>query len=53
MSTIRLTVAQALVRFLAEQHSERDGVRERLIAERTSTYLTYLNANGLGRGGAA
>ena len=31
MSTIRLTVAQALVRFLARQYSERDGVRERLI----------------------
>ncbi len=31
MSTIRLTVAQALVRFLAQQYSERDGVRERLI----------------------
>ncbi|MEE1650262.1 3D-(3,5/4)-trihydroxycyclohexane-1,2-dione acylhydrolase (decyclizing) [Brachybacterium sp. J144] len=29
--TIRLTVAQALVRFLAAQHSERDGVRQRLI----------------------
>ena len=32
MSTVRLTVAQALVRFLASQHSERDGVRQRLIA---------------------
>jgi 3D-(3,5/4)-trihydroxycyclohexane-1,2-dione acylhydrolase (decyclizing) len=31
MSTIRLTVAQAVVRFLACQHSERDGVRQRLI----------------------
>ena len=30
--TVRLTVAQALVRFLANQHSERDGVRQRLIA---------------------
>src|SRR5438105_122218 len=29
--TIRLTVAQALVRFLTQQYSERDGVRERLI----------------------
>jgi 3D-(3,5/4)-trihydroxycyclohexane-1,2-dione acylhydrolase (decyclizing) len=28
----RLTVAQALVRFLAAQHTERDGVRRRLIA---------------------
>ncbi|MFF9313935.1 3D-(3,5/4)-trihydroxycyclohexane-1,2-dione acylhydrolase (decyclizing) [Streptomyces sp. NPDC014748] len=31
-STVRLTVAQALVRFLAAQHTERDGVRHRLIA---------------------
>lgn len=29
--TIRLTTAQALVRFLAVQHSERDGRRQRLI----------------------
>ena len=29
--TVRLTVAQAVVRFLANQHSERDGVRQRLI----------------------
>ncbi len=28
--TVRLTVAQALVRFLAEQHTERDGVEHRL-----------------------
>ena len=31
MGTARLTVAQALVRFLASQYSERDGVRQRLI----------------------
>jgi 3D-(3,5/4)-trihydroxycyclohexane-1,2-dione acylhydrolase (decyclizing) len=30
--TVRLTVAQAVVRFLAAQHSERDGQRQRLIA---------------------
>jgi 3D-(3,5/4)-trihydroxycyclohexane-1,2-dione acylhydrolase (decyclizing) len=30
--TVRLTTAQALVRFLANQYSERDGVRQRLIA---------------------
>ncbi len=30
-STVRLTVAQALVRFLASQLSERDGVQQRLI----------------------
>jgi 3D-(3,5/4)-trihydroxycyclohexane-1,2-dione acylhydrolase (decyclizing) len=29
--TIRLTVGQALVRFLANQYSERDGVRQRLV----------------------
>ncbi|MDN5901301.1 MAG: 3D-(3,5/4)-trihydroxycyclohexane-1,2-dione acylhydrolase (decyclizing) [Brachybacterium sp.] len=29
--TIRLTVAQALVRFLAAQYAERDGIRERFI----------------------
>ncbi len=32
MTTQRLTVAQALVRFLAAQHTERDGVRHRLVA---------------------
>ena len=31
-STVRLTVAQALVRFLSAQYTERDGVRHRLIA---------------------
>jgi 3D-(3,5/4)-trihydroxycyclohexane-1,2-dione acylhydrolase (decyclizing) len=31
-ATRRLTVAQALVRFLANQHTERDGHRQRLIA---------------------
>jgi 3D-(3,5/4)-trihydroxycyclohexane-1,2-dione acylhydrolase (decyclizing) len=31
VSTVRLTVAQAVVRFLARQYSERDGVRQRLI----------------------
>jgi 3D-(3,5/4)-trihydroxycyclohexane-1,2-dione acylhydrolase (decyclizing) len=30
--TVRLTVAQALVRFLSVQYSERDGLRQRLIA---------------------
>ena len=30
-TTVRLTVAQAVVRFLANQYSERDGVRRRLI----------------------
>ncbi|MFL6099530.1 MAG: 3D-(3,5/4)-trihydroxycyclohexane-1,2-dione acylhydrolase (decyclizing) [Actinomycetales bacterium] len=31
MTTERLTVGQAVVRFLAAQHSERDGVRHRLV----------------------
>ena len=31
MGTVRLTVAQALVRFLANQYSERDGVEQRLV----------------------
>jgi 3D-(3,5/4)-trihydroxycyclohexane-1,2-dione acylhydrolase (decyclizing) len=31
MPTVRLTVAQALVRFLASQYTERDGVQHRLI----------------------
>ena len=29
--TVRLTVAQAVVRFLARQYSERDDVRQRLV----------------------
>lgn len=32
MNTVRLTVAQAVVRFLTQQYSERDGVQQRLIA---------------------
>jgi 3D-(3,5/4)-trihydroxycyclohexane-1,2-dione acylhydrolase (decyclizing) len=31
VATVRLTVSQALVRFLANQYSERDGTRQRLI----------------------
>jgi 3D-(3,5/4)-trihydroxycyclohexane-1,2-dione acylhydrolase (decyclizing) len=31
MSTVRLTVGQAVVRFLAQQYSERDGVEQRLV----------------------
>ena len=31
VATVRLTVAQAVVRFLANQYSERDGVEQRLI----------------------
>jgi 3D-(3,5/4)-trihydroxycyclohexane-1,2-dione acylhydrolase (decyclizing) len=32
LTTIRLTVGQAIVRFLAAQHTERDGVEQRFIA---------------------
>jgi len=32
VSAVRLTVAQALVRFLAVQQSERDGTEQRLFA---------------------
>ena len=32
MSTIRLTVGQAIVRFMAAQYVERDGVEKRFIA---------------------
>ena len=31
-TTRRLTVAQAVVRFLANQYSERDGIEQRLVA---------------------
>ncbi|MFE0326832.1 3D-(3,5/4)-trihydroxycyclohexane-1,2-dione acylhydrolase (decyclizing) [Streptomyces sp. NPDC058960] len=47
-STTRLTVAQALVRFLAAQHSERDGVRRRLIAA-TWGVFGHGNVAGLGQ----
>ncbi|MFK0105037.1 3D-(3,5/4)-trihydroxycyclohexane-1,2-dione acylhydrolase (decyclizing) [Streptomyces sp. NPDC091217] len=46
--TIRLTVAQALVRFLAVQHSERDGERRRLIAA-TWGIFGHGNVAGLGQ----
>lgn len=46
--TIRLTVAQALVRFLAAQHTERDGVRHRLIGA-TWGIFGHGNVAGLGQ----
>ena len=46
--TIRLTVAQALVRFLAAQHTERDGVRQRLIPG-TFGIFGHGNVAGLGQ----
>ena len=46
--TIRLTVAQALVRFLSVQYSERDGVEQRLIAG-TWGIFGHGNVAGLGQ----
>ncbi|TRO56764.1 MULTISPECIES: 3D-(3,5/4)-trihydroxycyclohexane-1,2-dione acylhydrolase (decyclizing) [unclassified Streptomyces] len=47
-STLRLTVAQALVRFLAAQYTERDGVRHRLIAG-TWGIFGHGNVAGIGQ----
>ncbi|MGW0184160.1 3D-(3,5/4)-trihydroxycyclohexane-1,2-dione acylhydrolase (decyclizing) [Streptomyces sp. NPDC003362] len=46
--TIRLTVAQALVRFLAAQHTERDGTRQRLIGA-TWGIFGHGNVAGIGQ----
>ncbi|MGW0879395.1 3D-(3,5/4)-trihydroxycyclohexane-1,2-dione acylhydrolase (decyclizing) [Streptomyces sp. NPDC002671] len=46
--TIRLTVAQALVRFLAAQYTERDGVRRRLIGA-TWGIFGHGNVAGIGQ----
>ncbi|MFJ2261992.1 3D-(3,5/4)-trihydroxycyclohexane-1,2-dione acylhydrolase (decyclizing) [Streptomyces sp. NPDC087844] len=46
--TTRLTVAQALVRFLAVQYTERDGVRRRLI-DSTWGIFGHGNVAGLGQ----
>jgi 3D-(3,5/4)-trihydroxycyclohexane-1,2-dione acylhydrolase (decyclizing) len=48
VSTVRLTVAQALVKFLAAQHSERDGKRARLIAGVWAIF-GHGNVSGLGQ----
>ncbi|MEU6376652.1 3D-(3,5/4)-trihydroxycyclohexane-1,2-dione acylhydrolase (decyclizing) [Streptomyces sp. NPDC046909] len=48
MTTTRLTVAQALVRFLAAQYTERDGVRQRLIGA-TWGIFGHGNVAGLGQ----
>lgn len=48
MTTIRLTVGQALVRFLAVQHSVRDGSRQRLIPG-VWAILGHGNVAGLGQ----
>ncbi|TPQ21014.1 3D-(3,5/4)-trihydroxycyclohexane-1,2-dione acylhydrolase (decyclizing) [Streptomyces sporangiiformans] len=47
-ATTRLTVAQALVRFLAAQYTERDGVRRRLIGA-TWGIFGHGNVAGLGQ----
>ena len=49
MSAIRLTVGQAMVRFLAAQRSERDGTRHRLI-EGCFGIFGHGNVAGLGQG---
>ncbi|MFF3493463.1 3D-(3,5/4)-trihydroxycyclohexane-1,2-dione acylhydrolase (decyclizing) [Streptomyces sp. NPDC002795] len=47
-STVRLTVAQALVRFLSRQYTERDGARQRLIGA-TWGIFGHGNVAGLGQ----
>ena len=47
-NTVRLTVAQALVRFLSVQYSERDGLEQRLIAG-TWGIFGHGNVAGLGQ----
>ncbi|MDO0933294.1 3D-(3,5/4)-trihydroxycyclohexane-1,2-dione acylhydrolase (decyclizing) [Streptomyces sp. DG2A-72] len=47
-STTRLTVAQALVRFLSVQYTERDGIRHRLI-DATWGIFGHGNVAGLGQ----
>jgi 3D-(3,5/4)-trihydroxycyclohexane-1,2-dione acylhydrolase (decyclizing) len=49
LTTIRLTVGQAVVRFLAAQRSERDGARHRLI-EGCFGIFGHGNVAGLGQG---
>ncbi|MEV6803294.1 3D-(3,5/4)-trihydroxycyclohexane-1,2-dione acylhydrolase (decyclizing) [Streptomyces sp. NPDC051132] len=46
--TVRLTVAQALVRFLAAQYTERDGARQRLIGA-TWGIFGHGNVAGIGQ----
>jgi len=49
LTTVRLTVGQAVVRFLAAQYSERDGTRHRLI-EGCFGIFGHGNVAGLGQG---
>ena len=48
MSMTRLTIAQAIVRFLAAQHSERDGRQARLIPGMWAIF-GHGNVSGLGQ----
>lgn len=48
MSTVRLTVGQAVIRFLSEQYSERDGVEHRLV-EGCFGIFGHGNVAGLGQ----
>lgn len=48
-ATVRLTVGQALVRFLAHQHTERDGVTRRLFAGAFGIF-GHGNVAGFGQG---
>lgn len=48
MNTVRLTVAQALVKFLAAQHTQRDGKQVRLIAGVWAIF-GHGNVSGLGQ----
>ncbi|OIV36268.1 3D-(3,5/4)-trihydroxycyclohexane-1,2-dione acylhydrolase (decyclizing) [Mangrovactinospora gilvigrisea] len=48
MTTVRLTTAQALVRYLSAQYTERDGTRRRLV-ERTLAIFGHGNVAGLGQ----
>src|ERR1700687_898918 len=48
MTTVRLTMAQALVRFLAAQHSERDGVEHRFF-EGCFGIFGHGNVTGVGQ----
>ncbi|WP_419703486.1 3D-(3,5/4)-trihydroxycyclohexane-1,2-dione acylhydrolase (decyclizing) [Promicromonospora sp. NFX87] len=48
-ATVRLTVGQALVRFLAHQHTERDGVTQRLFAGAFGIF-GHGNVAGFGQG---
>ena len=48
MTAVRLTMAQALVRFLAAQHSERDGVEHRFF-EGCFGIFGHGNVTGVGQ----